>query len=56
MGLRVHDWIRRRLGLCVHNWRDWRAIYDMSGGNPIGRRRECRECEAIENDYYPDGH
>lgn len=49
------NWIRRKLGLCVHDWRDWRDIYDMSG-SACGKWRECRKCPLVQREEYPDGH
>lgn len=51
------NWIRRKLGLCVHDWRDWRDVYTAWGdGMPIGKSRACRKCPEIQHTYYPDGH
>lgn len=50
------NWIRRKLGLCVHDWRDWRPIYSWVGSYVVGKKRACRKCHKEQRTYYPEGH
>jgi hypothetical protein len=53
------NWLRRKLGLCVHEWNVWCPIYgtDQRGFRfQVASRRACKLCPAIETIWPPDGH
>lgn len=49
------SWIRRKLGLCVHEWNVWCPVWDFTGA-VCAHRRECKLCPCIQTKFLPDGH
>ncbi len=50
------NWIRRRLGLHVHDWYPWASIHAIDFSCILGRVRVCKHCPAVDREFYPDGH